>query len=172
MDLLVGGVRAADLRAERDHVQSLHPTTEQAALETGVDRGDLRLLLPDLGVDAANDIQHRRVEVRLPAGILIGDSRFEAGQRAGRPDRVDDGVQTRGDAAPSAADDADLVADTHGGDVVRGLDEAADVGAHRQHAVGQDHQQLQQLVALLPRHGPPVMLRGVQLDLQLLAGVA
>ena len=142
-------MRAFDLRTERDHVEPGDLLAEQPAFEPRVDRRDVGLPVPSLPVDLAHDGQGLRVQVRLPAGIPVLQRDRRPGERRRGAHLRQHVPQSRRDARAARGHDTDCpVVVLHHREVVRRLDEAGDVRAHREHAMRKREEELNQPVAV------------------------
>ena len=127
-----GRVDVAQCRAERYHVEAGEFGQEEAAFETGVDSGDLRVDTVELLIGVAGHGHDGRVLVGCPSGIAVAVADFGSGKGEDGLDLIGDVPFARLDARALRGCDENLVVGLHldGCEVCRGLDDAFEVAAH------------------------------------------
>ena len=103
-----------------------------------MDTGDLRVDTVELLIGVAGHGHDGRVLVGCPSGIAVAVADFGTGEGEDGLDLVGDVPFARLDARALRGCDENLVVGLHldGGEVCRGLDDAFEVAAHRDNAVG------------------------------------
>ena len=70
---LVRAMRVLDSRTEGDHLHSIVFSTDDATLQTGVNRHNTRFVAKLFDVRLAHRLEQTALEIRLPSGICTAE---------------------------------------------------------------------------------------------------